>query len=234
MSNHRLFTTNLKLNSTIPPTTGGIILNSSINDISQPNETLLSGTKLNDQGKTSIGRINKVNSSATGFTALILLILGILIFLFICFIIGRCMGEEEEDRRSRKRPRKSKFSIALKKKNPTSSNNEILHQKRVYEIQAEEGCYSAPPSIYEISDDKLIVPSPAPIIEEKSPSNDDFPTPEIIISGTDVAVKNIDTIEKPKNKALEAIMKRKATTSDTPPALLNVLKKKAMLNKTEI
>lgn len=82
-----------------------------------------------------------------------------------------------------------------------------------------------------MSDDKLIVPSPAPIIVEKSSSSDEFPTPEIIINGIDTTTDNTDNNEKPKNKALEAIMKRKATTSDTPPALINVLKKRAMLKK---
>lgn len=116
MSNHRLFTSNLKLNTTIVPSTGGIILNSPTNIISQSNETLLNGIKFSDQKNSTLGRINKIHTSTTGFTALILLVLGILFFLFLCFIIGRCMGEEENDRRPRKRGHKSKFSIQLKKK----------------------------------------------------------------------------------------------------------------------
>uniref|UniRef100_A0A0K0FEK6 Uncharacterized protein n=1 Tax=Strongyloides venezuelensis TaxID=75913 RepID=A0A0K0FEK6_STRVS len=234
MSSTRLFTSSVKINSTLTPSLSGIILNSPSIPILLPNDTLFNNKKNNDQDKSLVGRINRPHNSTTGFTALILLILGILFFLFLCFIIGKCMGEEEDNRRSRKRPRKNRFSNPLRKKRPSYDNNKVLHQKRVYEIQAEEGCYSVPPSIDEVSDDKLIVPCPAPV--EKTPPADDFPTPEIIISGGEVPSKNHDgnEQEKPKNKAIEALMKRKATTSDTPPALINVLKKKAMLKKAEI
>uniref|UniRef100_A0A0N5BSB8 Uncharacterized protein n=1 Tax=Strongyloides papillosus TaxID=174720 RepID=A0A0N5BSB8_STREA len=234
MSNPRLFTSNVKINSTLTPSSSGIILNSPTIPIPLPNDTLLNKNKYNDRDNSMVGRINKPHNSTTGFTALILLILGILFFLFLCFIIGKCMGDEEDNRRSRKRPRKKRFSNPLRRNRSSSDNNKVLHQKRVYEIQAEEGCYSVPPSIDEVSDDKLIVPCPAPV--EKTSPADDFPTPEIIIGGGDVPSRNHDgnEKEKPKNKTMEALMKRKATTSDTPPALINVLKRKAMLKKAEM
>uniref|UniRef100_A0A0N4ZAK8 Uncharacterized protein n=1 Tax=Parastrongyloides trichosuri TaxID=131310 RepID=A0A0N4ZAK8_PARTI len=231
MSNQRLFSTNIKISNITRRPSTNVIQQSPLFRGSKFNDTLLmNNARLNEHANSVYGRINKAHTSSTGFTALILLVLGILFFLFLCFIIGKCMGEEDA-RRSSKRTRKHRFSLALNGRRRTNDKNEVLHQKRVYEIQAEEGCYHTPPSIYDVSDDKLIVPSPAPIIVEKTSTNEsDIPTPEVIISG-----ETIDQNQtKPKNKAVEALMKRKATTADTPPALINVLKKKkAMLKEVE-
>ncbi|CAJ0589780.1 unnamed protein product [Cylicocyclus nassatus] len=75
----------------------------------------------------------------TGIVVLGLVLVAITVVFFGCYLLLRFMHRalSSDDR---------------KHSNPSPYSNVVIHSKRVYEIQAEEGCFSGPPDIHVVEE----------------------------------------------------------------------------------
>uniref|UniRef100_A0AC35UB42 Uncharacterized protein n=1 Tax=Rhabditophanes sp. KR3021 TaxID=114890 RepID=A0AC35UB42_9BILA len=183
-----------------------------------------------------IKKFSRANRAATGATALVLVLIGFMFFLLFCYVLGRCAGrtsdKEGNSKRSRRRGKRNNLDLTEQQRR----QNEVLHQKRIYEIQHEEGLHNMPPSLDEISDEDLVVPLPGAVAHSKSSDLENgncLPHVALAESKSDGKVNHEitnDTQSKPKNKAVELLM-RKVTTVEVPKSAINVIHKKEMIQK---
>ncbi|KAK6755778.1 hypothetical protein RB195_014273 [Necator americanus] len=82
----------------------------------------------------------QLGSNMTGVIILSVVLVAIAIAFFGCYLllrfVHRALGTD-----------------GRKQNNPSPYSNVVIHSKRVYEIQAEEGCFNPPPDIHDPPDD---------------------------------------------------------------------------------